>query len=174
MSIEAPVPINRFAFETETSSKSPDNVWTPASFGSSINVTGVFLGMRTVTAVMAKQESGGSIINTSSIMGLVGSPTSPAYSAAKGAITTFTKSAAIQYAKENIRINSVHPGYADTPLTETRFSDPEIREDLLRRTPIGRLGTAMDIAYGVLYLASDESSFMTGASLVIDGGATAQ
>ena len=117
---------------------------------------------------------GGSIINTSSIMGIVGSPTSPAYSAAKGAITTFTKSAALQYAKENIRINSVHPGYADTPLTMERFSDPATREELLRRTPIGRLGTAMEIAYGVLFLASDESSFMTGSELVIDGGTTAQ
>ena len=138
-----------------------------------VHAKGVFLGTKAVIPAM-RQNGGGSIINTSSIMGLIGSPTSPAYSAAKGAITTFTKSAAIQYAKENIRINSVHPGYADTPLTETRFSDPEIREDLLRRTPIGRLGTAMDIAYGVLYLASDESSFMTGASLVIDGGTTAQ
>jgi NAD(P)-dependent dehydrogenase (short-subunit alcohol dehydrogenase family) len=137
-----------------------------------VHAKGVFLGTRTAIPAM-RAGGGGSIINTSSIMGLVGSPSSPAYSAAKGAITTFTKSAALQYAKENIRINSVHPGYADTPLTAERFADPEVREELLRRTPLGRLGTAMEIAYGVLFLASDESSFMTGSELVIDGGATA-
>jgi NAD(P)-dependent dehydrogenase (short-subunit alcohol dehydrogenase family) len=93
---------------------------------------------------------------------------------AKGAITTFTKSAALQYAKENIRINSVHPGYADTPLTSGRFHDPAYRQELLNRTPMGRLGTAMDIAHGVLFLASDEASWITGSELVIDGGMTAQ
>jgi NAD(P)-dependent dehydrogenase (short-subunit alcohol dehydrogenase family) len=107
-------------------------------------------------------------------MGLVGSPTSPAYSAAKGAIAIFTKSAALQYAQENIRINSVHPGYADTPLTKQRFSDPAVRQGLIDRTPMGRLGTALDIANGVLFLASDESSWVTGSELVIDGGMTAQ
>ena len=91
-----------------------------------------------------------------------------------GAITVFTKSAALQYAKENIRINSVHPGYADTPLTEQRFSDPAVRQALIDRTPMGRLGTADDIANGVLFLASDESSWVTGSELVIDGGMTAQ
>ena len=106
-------------------------------------------------------------------MGIVGSPTSPAYSAAKRAITIFT-SAALQYAKENIRINSVHPGYDDTPLTEKRFSDPAVRQALIDRTPMGRLGTADDIATGVLFLASDESSWVTGSELVIDGGMTAQ
>ena len=138
-----------------------------------VHAKGIFLGTKTAIPAM-RRGGGGSIINTSSIMGIVGSPTSPAYSAGKGAISTFTKSAALQYAKENIRINSVHPGYADTPLTTTRFSDPTVREDLLRRTPMGRLGTAQDIAYGVLFLASDESAFMTGAQLVMDGGATAQ
>ena len=76
--------------------------------------------------------------------------------------------------KENIRINSVHPGYADTPLTQKRFSDPAVRQALLDRTPMGRLGTAEDIAKGVLFLASDESSWVTGSELVIDGGMTAQ
>ena len=75
---------------------------------------------------------------------------------------------------ENIRINSVHPGYADTPLTAQRFSDPDVRQTLLDRTPMGRLGTAEDIANGVLFLASDESSWVTGSELVIDGGMTAQ
>jgi len=138
-----------------------------------VHAKGVFLGTKHAIPAMRK-GGGGSIINTSSIMGLVGSPTTPAYSAAKGAIAIFTKSAALQYAKENIRINSVHPGYADTPLTAERFSDPALREVLLARTPMGRLGTAEDIANGVLFLASDESAFMTGAGLVIDGGMTAQ
>ena len=93
---------------------------------------------------------------------------------AKGAITTFTKATALQYAKENIRVNSIHPGYATTPLTEERFSPPEVNQILLDKTPMGRLGTAEDIANGVLFLASDESSWMTGAELVIDGGMTAQ
>ena len=138
-----------------------------------VHAKGVFLG--TCAAIPAMRASGGgSIINTSSVMGIVGSPTSPAYSAAKGAITTFTKSAALQYAKENIRINSVHPGYADTPLTEGRFHDPAVREQLIKRTPMGRLGTAMDIAHGVVFLASDEASWITGSELVIDGGMTAQ
>lgn len=138
-----------------------------------VHAKGVFLGTRAVIPAM-RQGGGGSIINTSSVMGIVGSPTSPAYSAAKGAIKLFTKSAALQYAKENIRINSVHPGYADTPLTDGRFAEPAVREALLKRTPMGRLGTAMDIANGVLYLASDEAAWVTGSELVIDGGMTAQ
>lgn len=138
-----------------------------------VHAKGVFLGTRAAIPAM-RRGGGGSIINTSSVMGIVGSPTSPAYSAAKGAITTFTKSAALQYAKENIRINSVHPGYADTPLTVGRFNDPAVRAQLLKRTPMGRLGTAMDIANGVLFLASEESSWITGSELVIDGGMTAQ
>lgn len=138
-----------------------------------VHAKGAFLGTKTAIPAMRK-GGGGSIINTSSVMGLVGSPTSPAYSAAKGAIAIFTKSAALQYAKENIRINSVHPGYADTPLTVQRFSDPAMRQVLLDRTPMGRLGSAEDIANGVLFLASDEASWVTGSELVIDGGMTAQ
>ena len=138
-----------------------------------VHAKGVFLGTRTAIPAM-RMGGGGSIINTSSVMGIVGSPTSPAYPAAKGAITIFTKSAALQYSKENIRINSVHPGYADTPLTEKRFSDPAVRQELVDRTPMGRLGTAEDIANGVLFLASDESSWVTGSELVIDDGMTAR
>ena len=138
-----------------------------------VHAKGVFLGTRAAIPAM-RQGGGGSIVNTSSVMGIVGSPTSPAYSAAKGAISIFTKSAALQYAKENIRINSVHPGYADTPLTAKRFADPAVREELLGRTPMGRLGTAWDIANGVLFLASDEAAWVTGSELVIDGGMTAQ
>ncbi len=137
-----------------------------------VHAKGVFLGTRAAIPAM-RAGGGGSIINISSIMGIVGSPDSPAYSAAKGAIRIFTKSAALQYARENIRVNSVHPGYADTPLTREAFAPTEVRDALLRKTPMRRLGTADDIAYGILYLASDESAFVTGSELVIDGGMTA-
>ena len=139
----------------------------------SVHAKGVFLGTRAAIPAM-RANGGGSIINMSSIMGIVGSPNSPAYSAAKGAIRLFTKTTALQYARERIRANSVHPGYADTPLTREVFAPPEVREALLRRTPMRRLGTADDIAYGILYLASDDSAFVTGSELVIDGGMTAQ
>ena len=139
----------------------------------SVHAKGVFLGTRAAIPAM-RAGGGGSIINISSIMGIVGSPTSPAYSAAKGAIRIFTKSTALQYARENIRVNSVHPGYADTPMTREVFAPERVREALLRRTPMRRLGTAEDIAWGIVYLASDESAFVTGSELVIDGGMTAQ
>ena len=138
-----------------------------------VHAKGTFLGTKQAIPEMRK-HGGGSIINVSSIYGIVGSPTSTAYHAAKGAIRLFTKSAAIQYAKENIRVNSVHPGYALTPLTSESYKDPERYQWSVDRTPMGRVGTAEDIAYGILYLASDEASFVTGSELVIDGGMTAQ
>ena len=139
----------------------------------SVHAKGVFLGTRAAIPAM-RTSGGGSIVNISSVMGIVGSPTSPAYSAAKGAIRIFTKSTALQYARENIRVNSVHPGYADTPLTREVFAPPEVREALQRQTPMHRLGTADEIAWGIVYLASDESAFVTGSELVIDGGMTAR
>ncbi len=138
-----------------------------------IHAKGTFLGTKHAIPEMRKC-GGGSVINVSSIYGLVGSDTSTAYHAAKGAIRLFTKSAAIQYAKENIRVNSVHPGYALTPLTQRGYGDPEYLERISSRIPMVRVGTADDIAYGMLYLASDESSFVTGSELVIDGGTTAR
>ena len=138
-----------------------------------VHAKGVFLGTKHAIPEMRK-VGGGSIVNISSIYGIVGSPTSAPYHAAKGASRLFTKAAAIQYAKENIRVNSVHPGYSTTPLTEEYFADRERYEWLISRTPMGRLGNADDIAYGILYLASEESSFVTGSELVIDGGVTAQ
>ncbi|MCI0791511.1 MAG: glucose 1-dehydrogenase [Chloroflexi bacterium] len=138
-----------------------------------VHAKGVFLGTKHAIPFMRK-VGGGSIIIVSSIYGIVGSPTVTAYHAAKGASRLFAKAAAMQYAKENIRVNSVHPGYADTPLTEQYFSDPERRRWLIGRTPVGRLGKAEDIANGILYLASDESQWVTGSELVIDGGVTAQ
>jgi cyclopentanol dehydrogenase len=99
---------------------------------------------------------------------------SSAYSATKGAVRLFTKSVAVQHAGERIRCNSIHPGPLDTEMMRDAFADPEKREERRRRIPLGRIGTAEDVAYGALYLASDEASWVTGSELVIDGGITAQ
>jgi NAD(P)-dependent dehydrogenase (short-subunit alcohol dehydrogenase family) len=137
-----------------------------------INSTGVFLG--TKAAVPAMQRSGGgSIINISSICGIVGSHANAAYHASKGAVRIFSKAAAIQYAPDKIRVNSVHPGFVDTPMTAPGHSNPEVARRRMEATPLGRFGTPYDIAAGCLYLASDESSWVTGSELVIDGGMTA-
>jgi NAD(P)-dependent dehydrogenase (short-subunit alcohol dehydrogenase family) len=139
-----------------------------------INAKGVFLGTKHAIPAM-REAGGGSIINISSIAGLVGSLNgSPSYNAAKGAVRLFTKATAIQHAKDNIRCNSVHPGPIDTPMIQDTLTDPARMERLVQRLPLKRVGTAEDIAFGVLYLASDESSFVTGAELVIDGGTTAE
>ena len=138
-----------------------------------VHAKGVFLGTKYAIPEMRK-VGGGSIINISSIYGIVGSVGSTAYHAAKGAIRIFTKSAAVQYASENIRVNSVHPGFIATPLTRRGIDDPERQEFMLSRIPMGRIGDPYEIAKGIVYLASDESSYMTGSELVIDGGMTAQ
>ena len=140
----------------------------------SVNAKGVFLG--TKYAIPAMQRSGGgSIINISSQLGIVAmSESSPQYIASKGAVRLLTKSTAIQYAADGIRCNSVHPGPIVTPMTDFRRSDPAVRELMTSRIPLGRYGEAIDVAYGVLYLASDEASFVTGSELVIDGGWVAQ
>ncbi len=138
-----------------------------------INAKGVFLGTKAAIPAM-RDAGGGSIVNISSIAGLVGGRTS-SYSASKGAVRLLTKSTAIQYAAESIRCNSVHPGVIESPMTLPIMLDTEEgREQAIARHPIGRVGQPIDIAYGVLFLASDEASFMTGSELVIDGGATAQ
>lgn len=145
----------------------------------SINSEGVFIGTQQAIAAM-KQTGGGSIINLSSIEGLIGDPNLAAYNASKGAVRIFTKSAALHCAKAGygIRVNSVHPGYIWTPMVEAYLAaqdDPEAAKAAIAALhPIGRLGEPDDIAHGVLYLASDESKFVTGAELVIDGGYTAQ
>ncbi len=136
-----------------------------------VNQTGVFLGMKHEVPAM-RRAGGGSIVNISSIAGLIGLPNIPAYQASKGAVRLLTKNAAVQYATDKIRVNSVHPGRIETPMTAPLA--PERREMLLRLTPLGRDGTAEEVAYGVLYLASDESSYVTGTELVIDGGYTAR
>jgi 3(or 17)beta-hydroxysteroid dehydrogenase len=139
-----------------------------------VNAKGVFLGTRAAIPAM-RRAGGGSIVNISSQLGLVGmDDSSPQYQASKGAVRLLTKLTALQYAKERIRANSVHPGPIVTPMTERRRADPATRERMVSRIPLGRYGEAEEIAYGVLYLASDESRFVTGSELVIDGGWTAQ
>ncbi len=138
-----------------------------------INSTGVFLG--TKHAIPAMQRSGGgSIINISSTAGLVGSARGSAYGASKGSVRLFTKYTAIQHATENIRANSIHPGPVDTEMIADNIGTPEGRAESEARVPLKRIGTVMDVAYGALFLASNESSYMTGAELVIDGGVTAR
>src|SRR5712691_10101669 len=139
-----------------------------------VNVKGVFMGTKYALPAM-RQAGGGSIINISSTAGLVGSPYgSAAYTATKGAVRLFTKATAVQHAQDKIRCNSVHPGPIDTPMVRGPQTDPARLAALQERVPLGRLGSAEEVAYGVLYLASDESAFVTGSELVIDGGRTAQ
>ena len=137
-----------------------------------INAKGVFLG--TKASIPAMRESGsGSIVNISSTAGINGSAGSTAYNASKGAVRLLTKSTAIQYAAEGIRCNSVHPGPIDTNMIREAFPDDDIRDARIGLVPLGRMGDMDDVAKGVLFLASDEASYMTGSELVIDGGATA-
>jgi NAD(P)-dependent dehydrogenase (short-subunit alcohol dehydrogenase family) len=144
-----------------------------------VNTEGVFLG--TQHAVKAMQGHPGSIVNVSSIEGLVGGPMLPAYNAAKGAVRLFSKSVALFYAgpEHNIRVNSLHPGYVATPPVVNAMASmpPEraaaMEEDLKRRIPMGRIAQPAEIAAAVVFLASDESSYMTGSELVVDGGYTA-
>ncbi len=143
-----------------------------------VNVSGVFFC--TKHAIPFMKESGcGSIINMSSIYGIVGAADLPPYHASKGAVRLMSKNDALIYGKDNIRVNSIHPGFIWTPLVQELAEDsPDsvevFREQLDSRHPIGHVGEPDDIAYGVLYLASDESKFITGSELVIDGGYTAQ
>ena len=139
-----------------------------------VNAKGAFLGTKHSIPAM-RQAGGGSIVNISSTAGLVASPSgSASYTASKGAVRLLTKSTAIQYAKEGIRCNSIHPGPVDTDMIQETITDSAKLEERMQRLPMGRVGTADEIAYGVLYLASDEASFVTGSELVIDGGTTAQ
>ena len=137
-----------------------------------VNATGVFLGTKYAIPEMRK-AGGGSIVNISSISGMIALG-GPAYNASKGAVRVFTKVTAVHHADDNIRCNSVHPGPVRTPMTESTYSDPDMLAQRLQSMPLGRIGTSEDIAYGVLYLASDEAAYVTGSELVIDGGYTAQ
>jgi len=134
-----------------------------------INQTGVFLGIRSVVPAMT-EAGGGAIVNTSSIWGLVGAAGVSAYQASKGAVTVITRNAAASFAKAGIRCNSVHPGLIETPLTAPQ--DPAISQGLVDATPLGRAGTAAEVAAAITFLASTDASYITGAALVVDGGFT--
>ncbi len=137
-----------------------------------VNTGSVFLGTKYAIPVMRKQ-GGGSIINTSSVCGLIGHKYTPeAYTASKGAVTMLTKAIASRYGKDNIRCNSIHPSTVHTPLVEVLFKDPERKAERLGEVPLGRLASAADVANAVLYLASEEASFINGVSLPVDGGVT--
>ena len=138
-----------------------------------INAKGVFLGTRAAIPAM-REAGGGSIVNISSTNGMVGTRGGTAYNASKGAVRVFTKSAAVQYAKDGIRVNSVHPGSIRTPMLESAFPDPEVLEARVAEIPLGRVGLPEEVAPCVLFLASDESSYVTGSELVVDGGWLAQ
>ena len=155
-----------------------------------VNLTGVFLGTKHALPALrerARQSPNGSaIVNLASVAGLVGSQLDPLYSLTKGGVTLFTKSAALEFARKGyrIRVNSIHPGLIQTDMGEQTFVSrarnlgtndvDDVRQQVMARHPIGRLGVPEDIAKGIVFLASDDSGFMTGAGLVIDGGSTAQ
>jgi cyclopentanol dehydrogenase len=149
----------------ETSGELWDEVMT-------VNAKGGFLGTKCVIPAM-RRAGGGAIVNISSISGMIGLG-APAYNASKGAVRLFTKVTAVQHAKDKIRCNSIHSAAVDTPMRDEALVDQAISDEAQTIIPLGRIGTTEDVAYGALYLASDESSFVTGSELVIDGGTTAQ
>ena len=138
-----------------------------------INATGVFLGTKTTAEVM-KEQGSGSIVNISSIMGFVGGEYGhPAYHASKGAVRIFSKAMAVKYGPYGVRVNTVHPGFMP-PMTSSNHPTSGSRARYVEQTPLRRTGEVIEVAYGVLFLASDEASFVTGTELVIDGGYIAQ
>ncbi len=162
----AAIVIPRVSIEDRTAAE-----WDRAVAG---NAKGVFLGTKYAIPAM-RQAGGGSIVNISSVAGIGQSlHQEPAYAASKGAIRIFTKVTASQHARDRIRCNSVHPGPVDTEMLHSAIPDPEALQRRLQRVPLGRMGTVAEIVAAVLYLASDDSSYVTGSELVIDGGALAQ
>lgn len=140
-----------------------------------INATGVFLGMKYAVSQMLAQGTGGSIVNISSIAGIVGnSGIHFAYNASKGAVRSMTKGVAVTYARDSIRVNSIHPGIMPAMTTSGRTAVPERRAQLLERIPMGRSGEVDEVASAIVYLASDEASYVTGSELIVDGGYTAR
>jgi NAD(P)-dependent dehydrogenase (short-subunit alcohol dehydrogenase family) len=139
-----------------------------------VNARGVFLGMKFAIPVM-KAAGGGSIVNISSISGITGQHgIHVGYNASKGAVRTLTKAAAVQHGRDNIRVNSVHPGLMPPMRSSGRTADPEVRTRMLQQVPLGRAGRVEEVANAVLFLASDEASYITGAELWVDGGSLAR
>ena len=135
-----------------------------------VNARGVFLGMKFAIPVM-KAAGGGSIVNISSISGVTGQPgIHVAYNASKGAVRTLTKAGAVQHGRDNIRVNSIHPGLMPPMRSSGRTADPAVRAAMLRSVPLGRAGRVEEVANAALFLASDEASYITGAELYVDGG----
>ena len=135
-----------------------------------VNAKGVFLGIKYAIPEMLN-AGGGSIVNISSISGFVGQDyTHMGYNASKGAVRIMTKSAAVMHAKDGIRVNSVHPGIMPPMRTSTTTADPERRKQMIEKVPMGREGRREEVGYAVLFLASDEASYITGTELVVDGG----
>lgn len=156
--------------------QAPTGECTTANFDRviAVNLRGVFLCMREELRQMTKQETGGVIVNTSSVAGLVGLPGIPAYDASKHGIVGLTRTAALEYAQQKIRVNAICPGAIETPMLE-RFMGGRAdgREEMIRIEPIGRIGTPEEIASAVLWLCGDKASFVTGQALAADGGWTA-
>lgn len=137
-----------------------------------VNTGSVFLGCKYVIPVM-RAQGGGAIINTSSVCGMIGHKYTPeAYTASKGAVSLLTKAVASRYAKDNIRCNSIHPSTVNTPLLQAVFADPVKKKERYDEVPLGRLATVDDVANAVLFLAAEESSFINGIALPVDGGVT--
>ena len=139
-----------------------------------VNLKGVFFGTKYAAKQMLKQGKGGRIINISSIAGLVGFPGISAYCASKGGVTEFTREAALDYASKGITVNAIDPGVIETDMTKGMIEDKATRENFMQNTPVGRVGKPEDIGNAALFLALDESSFITGHNLVVDGGWTAR
>ncbi|WP_432544956.1 SDR family NAD(P)-dependent oxidoreductase [Kineococcus sp. SYSU DK002] len=137
-----------------------------------VNQTGMWLGMRAAMPLL-RASGQGSVVNTSSVLGLVGSGAAAAYQATKGAVRLLTKTAAVEYAQQGVRVNSLHPGVIATPMIQDLLEEQGDNQPDILRTPMRRAGTPEEVAWGVVYLASTESSYVTGTELVIDGGMTA-
>ncbi|KOG60529.1 cyclopentanol dehydrogenase [Streptomyces griseoflavus] len=137
-----------------------------------VNQKGTWLGMRAAMPLL-RASGNASVINTSSVLGLVGSGSAAAYQASKGAVRLLSKTAAVEYARQGVRVNSVHPGVIATPMIQEVLDEQGDQQPDIRRTPMRRAGRADEIASAILFLACDESSFVTGSELVVDGGLTA-
>ncbi|ATL32600.1 SDR family NAD(P)-dependent oxidoreductase [Streptomyces formicae] len=137
-----------------------------------VNQKGTWLGMRAAMPLL-RASGNASVINTSSVLGLVGSGAAAAYQASKGAVRLLSKTAAVEYARQGVRVNSIHPGVIATPMIQDLLDEQGDRQPDIRRTPMRRAGRADEVAPAILFLAGDDSSFVTGSELVVDGGLTA-